>query len=130
MADDFIHDRAQAVGEGRDLRRPNSRHRVLDGAVGGREPLAGAVVEPEPLAAPGLPADFHSGIFFSSSSVLAILKPPLPASQRNWSIGNATSWAPTPSTPPAPTTRRSTMVLLSGFISTVETLPIFLSSLP
>src|SRR5216684_4203908 len=119
MADDFTHDRGQAVGEGRDLRRPNSRQRVLDGAVVGREPLA----------APGLPADFHSGIFFSSSSVLAILKPPLPASQRNWSIGNATSWAPTPSTPPAPTTRRS-MVLLSGFISTVETLPIFLSSLP
>src|SRR5262249_11340548 len=68
-----------------------------------------------PLAVCGA---FHSGIVFSSSLDLPILKAPLSASHLKSSSGSATRWPPTPATPPVLTTRRS-MVLLSGFISAV-----------
>src|SRR5690348_12572620 len=106
---------ALSADEGACPRRPITSYQCFDAVL-----AEGPVVEP--LVASPLPrAAFHSGIFFMSFSVLAILKPPLAASQRNWSIGITTSRAPTPSRPPAPTTRRS-MVLLSGFISTVAML--------
>src|SRR5215469_14918069 len=82
----------------------------------------------EPDDEPTLAA-FHSGMFFSSSVVFDSLKPSLVLSQLNWSTGIATLWPPTPSTPPAFTTRRS-IDFDCGFISTVSMLPIFLSSEP
>jgi hypothetical protein len=95
-------------------------HRVVAGAGGG------ALVPLIPTAAPDAT---QAGMAFRSASVLEILKPPTALSHANWLTGNATSWAPTPNTPPAPTTRRS-IWRLSGRMSTVATLPIFLLSPP
>src|SRR5262249_9128020 len=119
--------------------------RQARGSKGGQSPTAGYCVEPAPLVpvpAPGglgaeggceLPeavlSDFHPGIFFKSSAVLPILKRSFPPSHLNASTGRATRWLPTPSTPPSLTTRRSTFFECVS-ISTAETSPIFLSSLP
>src|SRR5262249_6361764 len=99
-------------------------------ADGGCElPEDGIAPLPPGLVAEAVLADFHSGIFFRSSAVLPILKPSFSPSHLKASTGSATRWLPTPSTPPSLTTKRST-VFDFGSISTVETLPIFLSSLP
>src|SRR5258706_5744923 len=45
-------------------------------------------------------AAFHSGIAFSSSAVLLIVKASLLLSHLKSSIGSATRWPPTPSRPP------------------------------
>src|SRR6185437_4423304 len=75
---------------------------LVEGAAGAVElPLLGAV---EAEASVG---SFHSGIFFTSSAVFEILKASFCPSHLNSSTGSATRWAPTPSTPPSLTTRRS-----------------------
>src|SRR5579872_6937359 len=78
-----------------------------------RSPPPDEVPDDEPIAAAR-----HSGIAFSSSVVLVRRNASRVVSQLNWSTGSATSWPPTPSTPPDFTTRRS-IDLLCGFISTV-----------